>query len=65
MSNRPKRKNVRQSDFRIVARGVRRPHTDFPRITQAAIQHHLAAQEKAAELADRSHRRRGGRDGSS
>lgn len=41
MSNRRKR--------RIVARGVRRPHADIPRMTEATLQHYLAKREKDAQ----------------
>ena len=52
MSNRGKRKNIRQDRFRIAARGVRRAHPDIDRISDATLRHYLANWEHAAQNAD-------------
>lgn len=39
MSKRPKRKNVRQGDFRVVVRGAHRHKKDYSRLMQATLDH--------------------------
>lgn len=63
MSNRQKRKNTRQHDLRVVARGVRRAHPDIDRIADATLRHYLAIREHDAQAVDapRHHDRQGDR----
>ena len=49
MSNRPKRTNSRQRDFRVVARGVNRATPDISRLMLTSLEFYLAYQEKSAE----------------
>ena len=49
MSKKPKRKNVRQSEFRVVARGVHRPKPDISRLMQASLDFYLASKEQEAQ----------------
>lgn len=42
MTKNPKRKVIRQSEFRIAARGIRRIRPDFSRLMQATLEHHTA-----------------------
>ncbi len=51
MSNKSGRKNSRQHNFRVVARGVRRAEPDYSRLVQAALDHYLAVTR--AEQAER------------
>ena len=49
MTRKPKRKNVRQDDFRIVARGMHRPKPDISRLMQASLDFYLASKEQEAQ----------------
>lgn len=49
MGSKPKRKNMRQGDFRIVARGVPRPKPDISRLMRASLDHYLATRAEAEE----------------
>lgn len=51
MSKKSGRKNSRQHNFRVVARGVRRAEPDYSRLVQAALDHYLAVTR--AEQAER------------
>lgn len=42
MSKKRKRPIVRQSDFRVVARGIHRVKPDYSRLTQATTEHYTA-----------------------
>ena len=61
MSKKQKRKNVRQSEFRVVARGVHRPKPDISRLMQASLDFYLACKEHEAQ-AEVPRRRDGGSD---
>ena len=41
MSKNPGRKNMRQSDFKVVARAARRTKPDYSRLMQATLDHHV------------------------
>ncbi|QWF22231.1 hypothetical protein KM427_00310 [Nocardioides sp. LMS-CY] len=45
MAKNPQRRNLRQSDFRVVARGVHRPQPDISRLMRASLEYYLALQE--------------------
>jgi hypothetical protein len=50
MSNRPKRGNKRNRDFKVVARATRRREPDIARITRTSLDVILAQRELEAEL---------------
>lgn len=49
MTKSPQRRNLRQSDFRVVARGVHRPQPDISRLMRASLEYYLTTRE--SELA--------------
>ncbi len=61
MSKRPKRKNARQSDFKVVVRGVNRVDVEYSRLMQATLEHfqNLSPLEKDSRLRARSSQRKG------
>lgn len=48
MAKSPQRRNLRQSDFRVVARGVHRPKPDISRLMRASLEYYLTLQETEA-----------------
>ncbi|WP_255784543.1 hypothetical protein [Mycobacteroides abscessus] len=46
MSKQSRRKNIRQNDFTIVARGIRRAEPDYSRLMQATLDHYLAVRRR-------------------
>lgn len=51
MSKKSERKNSRQHNFRVIARGVRRAEPDYSRLVRAALDHYLATtRAEQAEL---------------
>lgn len=45
MAKSPRRRNLRQSDFRVVARGIHRAQPDISRLMRASLEYYLALQE--------------------
>ena len=57
MAKNPQRRNLRQSDFRVVARGVHRPKPDISRLMRASLEYYLSVLEaEAAKKAEQEHR---------
>lgn len=46
MSKKPKRRVVRQGDFRVVARGIHRVKPDYSRLIQATTEHYTSTLNK-------------------
>lgn len=45
MSKPRKQRGARKPEYRVVARGVRRPRPDFSAITQASLDHYLRSKD--------------------
>lgn len=48
MAKSPQRRNLRQSDFRVVARGVHTPKPDISRLMRASLEYYLSVLEAEA-----------------
>ena len=67
MSSKSKRKVVRQSEFKIVARGIHRVKPDYSRLMRATIDHYTSTLEADSSQPRPSDdpKERGGHDGQS
>lgn len=54
MSSKSSRSNRRQHHFRVIARGIRRPQPNIPRLMQVSLEMYLAEQERAAQTETQS-----------
>ncbi|CPR39615.1 Uncharacterised protein [Mycobacteroides abscessus] len=60
MSKNSRRKNTRQHDFTVIARGVHRNTPDFSRLMRATLDHYIASQRDEQPDAERGRSSSGG-----